>query len=108
MIRWQERAACANDPDEAWLGDVLTIDLATTCHGCPVRLECLTEAMPRDFRWDAGIWGGTTPKQRGDIRAQKARVTDVWHRLDQMVREAHDGRFFDLAYASRLPSRKTA
>lgn len=107
-MRWQERAACLGDPDDAWLGDTLTVDLATTCHGCPVRLECLTEAMPRDIRWDAGIWGGTTPKQRSDIRHKTVSVTDVWHRLDMMVREAHDGRFFDLAFTKPLPSRETA
>jgi hypothetical protein len=103
-MSWQEHAACADDRNEDWLGDVVTLDLAVTCHGCPVRLECLTEALPRDIRWDAGIWGGTTPKQRGDIRNRKASVADAWRTLDQMVKEAHRGQHDDMDYQSGLLS----
>jgi len=102
--RWQERGACYGNADDGWLGSELTIDMATTCHGCAVRLECLTEALPRDIRWDAGIWGGTTPKQRGDIRSKKASVTDVWLMLDRIVKEAHSGRHDHMDYESGLLS----
>lgn len=32
------------------------------CSGCPVRLECLVEAL--DNRIDFGVWGGMTERER--------------------------------------------
>lgn len=105
--RWQNAAACAGDTNKEWIEDVLTLDTATTCFVCTVRLECLTEALPRHRDWDVGIWGGTTPIQRGDIRKGKASVVNAWRSLEKMVKEAHDGRFVDMVGTGGLLSRKT-
>lgn len=47
------------------------------CTGCPVRMECLAEALDNRIEW--GIWGGMTERerrlllrQRGDVRSWKA------------------------------------
>lgn len=104
-MRWQRHAECRNDLNPEWIGDVMTPDLAATCLACPVRLECLTEALPRDLRWDVGIWGGTTPRQRGDIRTNKASVVDVWSELEIMVKGVHGGRHHDMDHPGGLLSR---
>lgn len=41
------------------------------CFGCPVRLECLEYALQTDV---TGVWGGTTERQRGRLRAQNAQA----------------------------------
>lgn len=103
---WQESAACLGDPNTAWLGDTMTVDLAATCLSCPVRIECLTEALPRDRNSDNGVWGCTTPDERGRIRRHKARVADVWAAHSQTVKEMHGGRHDDMDYPSGLLSRE--
>ena len=104
-VIWQNRAACAGDSNPEWIGDTMTIDTATTCWVCPVRLECLTEALPRDIRWDGGIWGGSTPRQRGDIRTGKASVADVWLDLELLVKGMHGGRHDDMVDPGGLLAR---
>ena len=44
------------------------------CGRCPVAAECLDEALRIEtVEYDRhGIWGGTTPKQRGLIGAARA------------------------------------
>jgi len=105
---WQELAACAGDRNPDWLADEMTLDCATTCLLCPVRLDCFTEALPRDRHWDAGIWGGTTLLQRDRIRSGKARLADVWAELERTVKEAHGGRSCDMDGTSSLLSRSGA
>ena len=45
------------------------------CWGCPVRTECLADAIVNDVRW--GVWGGMGEKDRqrhlGRLRAVAAR-----------------------------------
>jgi WhiB family redox-sensing transcriptional regulator len=38
------------------------------CADCPVKAPCLAEALARPANSDFGIYGGTTPQQRGQIR----------------------------------------
>ena len=60
--RWAERADCATvdpelfHPDERAGGQVKAAK--AVCAGCPVREECLLDAIDRDDPW--GIWGGMT------------------------------------------------
>lgn len=48
------------------------------CRGCPVRRECLAYAL-RSFQKE-GVWGGTTPQERGRCRD----VERLLARLDQL------------------------
>ena len=34
----------------------------SVCAGCPVRLECLAEALDNRIEW--GVWGGMTERER--------------------------------------------
>lgn len=73
MYQWQELAAC-RETDTEWFffedreqGEERSPnrnDLAkTVCARCPVIRECLAHALavPEPY----GVWGGTTPKERG-------------------------------------------
>ena len=67
---WQERAACRGVPVEAFFPDrrrdyKTVIELY--CVPCPVRTECLLDAMVYERKavhQRHGIWGGTTPAER--------------------------------------------
>ena len=43
------------------------------CRGCPVRRECLTEAIEGDMRW--GIWGGLKERQLHKLQAKHREQT---------------------------------
>lgn len=43
------------------------------CDGCEYREPCLEVGLSLDVSRDCGIWGGTTPRERRTIRAQRRR-----------------------------------
>jgi WhiB family redox-sensing transcriptional regulator len=79
---WAKHAACAGRDDvaffppdefegrgrpvsETWAKQALLL-----CAGCDVRAECLRHALD-NHEW-AGIWGGTTERQRREMRMGRA------------------------------------
>ncbi len=48
------------------------------CQGCPVRLECLADAL--DSRTEFGVWGGLTERERRALRRRRPDVTS-WREL---------------------------
>lgn len=78
---WLELAACRGRPTEWWYpsaGDRFAIGVARSiCRTCPVRAECLAEALelegdlPGSYRY--GIRGGLTAEQR---RRRHSRLRD--------------------------------
>lgn len=66
-ISWMAEAICGGlemFPDR----DVVEVRAAKdTCKACPVRRNCAEYAV--EARMDHGIWGGFTPQERKDIRA---------------------------------------
>src|SRR5699024_12252957 len=46
----------------------------TTCVGCPVKTECLADAL--DNRIDFGVWGGMTERERRRLLRRHPHVTD--------------------------------
>lgn len=76
-MRWQDKAACRQSKAD-WWGDDMTRDMWRMCSTCPVRVDCLLEALQRDNFEDVGIWGGTTPAHRRAIRAGRMTVEDLW------------------------------
>lgn len=70
---WRERAACRLLPDDQTFifwpgrGDHTTTQAAkSVCLTCPVAQDCLDWALANN---EAGIWGGTSEKQRRDMTA---------------------------------------
>lgn len=69
---WRAYAACADYSTEWWFpskGHAPDFALAV-CQGCPVAQACLDERMAAitSVAYDDGVWGGTTPRQRLDMR----------------------------------------
>ncbi len=71
---WRQLAACARpgvDPELFFPGASdkgKTRQAKRICGDCPVQAPCLADALARSPNNDHGIYGGTTPRQRGQIR----------------------------------------
>ena len=77
VVSWHERAVCRGRLDLPWDRD-LTPETAALCLVCPVRVECLTEALDRESKCDVGVWGATGPKERHRIRCGQLTVEAAW------------------------------
>lgn len=84
--RWQDDAACRDigwglflplDDDDAnqWNSNTYA-DGKAVCEVCPVRGDCLDDAMAREgdsaHQYRVGLWGGLTPNQRAVLAHQRA------------------------------------
>ncbi len=81
---WTALSACRDaDPDELFVTGAAQNRAKTVCMGCPVRTECLSDAL--DNRVEFGVWGGMTERER---RALLRRRPDVlsWRRLLETAR----------------------
>jgi WhiB family redox-sensing transcriptional regulator len=79
--RWTEQALCAQADPDAWFpakGQHASAKAAMRiCRQCPVRGQCLDYALSGADTWGGiatGIWGGTTPHERGQLRQQRKAV----------------------------------
>lgn len=83
---WTARAACQGMDGDLWFpvsydspADAVRIDAAISiCHRCPVRVECLDEALTneagRKLYSRHGIRGGHTPQDRYNHYRRSARA----------------------------------
>lgn len=75
-MAWQDDALCRQvDPDLFFPETTGGLSQANTakrvCAQCPVRAQCLDEALANDIRY--GVWGGKSEKERRLLRrARKA------------------------------------
>lgn len=60
---WTARSACASYPDLPWAETRITAEMRAICGTCPVKAECLAEALADPHI--VGVWGGTTAVERG-------------------------------------------
>jgi len=81
VAHWRDDAACRSDQDARWLGSQVTVSMARVCWSCPVRADCLFEALAREECSDPGIWGGTTEHQRRAIRKNRNVLRTIWDDL---------------------------
>jgi WhiB family redox-sensing transcriptional regulator len=69
---WRQLAACAKpgvDPELFFSSERGKERQAKRiCANCPVKAPCLADALARPPNADFGIYGGTNPRQRGQIR----------------------------------------
>lgn len=66
LALWQRRA-CREEPLALFYGKD-THAARLICATCPIRLACLAHALERAEWEDHGVWGGTTPRQRRQLR----------------------------------------
>jgi WhiB family redox-sensing transcriptional regulator len=75
------------DPDELFVQGAAQNRAKTVCSGCPVRTECLADAL--DNRVEYGVWGGMTERER---RALLRRRPDVrsWRQFLESAKEKYE------------------
>ena len=83
-MEWTTRAACrAGDPDTLFVQGAAQRDAKRVCMGCPVRAECLADAL--DNRVEFGVWGGMTERERRALLRRRPDVTS-WKSLFEAAR----------------------
>ena len=79
---WTAYAACGAGklaPDELFVEGSAQREARAVCSGCPVRLECLADAL--DNRMDFGVWGGMTERERRALLRRRPEVRSWWSEL---------------------------
>lgn len=85
---WAARAACRSAaPEDLFVQGAAQHQAKLICHGCPVRTECLAEAL--DSRVEFGIWGGMTERERRALLRRRPDVTS-WPDLLRTAKEQHE------------------
>ncbi|AYD88997.1 WhiB family transcriptional regulator [Actinomyces sp. 2119] len=89
---WATRAACtAIDPDRLFGKGAEQRDIRSVCFSCPVRMECLAEALNSGSSF--GVWGGLTERERRALLRRFPEVDDwgLWLQRedDDLVAEIH-------------------
>ncbi len=85
--RWAEAASCKGArPDELFVRGAEQNRAKLMCGHCPVRTECLAEALDNRIEW--GVWGGMTERERRALLRRRPNVTS-WRRLLEAAREQH-------------------
>lgn len=72
--RWWDLAACRGMATDLFFpgrGDYDVYEAKRVCAGCPVRAECLEEALAQ--REVFGVWGGLSERERRSIRSARRR-----------------------------------
>jgi WhiB family transcriptional regulator, redox-sensing transcriptional regulator len=94
--RWRQDAACrtvgaafffpSDEPEDAPLYS--TSRARAICAHCPVRAQCLDDAMAREGtagRHDrSGVWGGLSPSQRTALAKARTRATPAPTRTEEI------------------------
>ena len=89
---WAAQAACATvEPDQLFGKGAEQRDARSLCFSCPVRMECLAEALNSEASF--GVWGGLTERERRALLRRFPEVDDwgLWleREDDELVAEIH-------------------
>ena len=86
---WAAAALCKQSrPDELFVRGAEQHKAKVVCAACPVRAECLAEALDNRIEW--GVWGGMTERERRAVLRKRPNVTS-WQALLSAAKEAHLG-----------------
>lgn len=67
---WVPRAVCRGaQPDALFVRGAAQHQAKKICAACPVRSECLAEALDNEMEW--GVWGGLTERERRALLKQR-------------------------------------
>jgi WhiB family redox-sensing transcriptional regulator len=81
-LAWRAHAACRNtDPERLFVRGAAQRQAKSICGACPVRTECLAEALDR--RVEFGVWGGMTERERRALLRRRPEVTSWWNLLTE-------------------------
>ncbi len=84
---WADSALCRQErPDELFVKGAAQNRAKLICGQCPVRTECLAEALDNRVEW--GVWGGMTERERRALLRRRPNVTS-WRNLLEAAREQH-------------------
>jgi WhiB family redox-sensing transcriptional regulator len=84
---WRINASCRDaDPDGLFVRGAEQNRAKAVCTGCPVRTECLAEAL--DGRINFGVWGGMTERERRALLRRRPDVESWADLLEAAKREA--------------------
>ena len=84
---WPAQARCRDCPDEMFVRGAEQRRATAICAGCPVRLDCLAEALDARLEW--GVWGGLTERERRAVLRKRPHVRS-WRRVLHAARLAVD------------------
>jgi WhiB family redox-sensing transcriptional regulator len=103
---WTSEAACQGRPlDELFVKGAAQNRAKQLCMGCPVRTECLAEALDNNMEW--GVWGGLTERERRALLKRRPNVTS-WRVLLETAREEHAEQYAEQARAQAAAELRTA
>lgn len=84
---WAADAACRSQgPDAMFVRGAEQNRAKQLCASCPVRAECLAEALDDRIEW--GVWGGMTERERRALLRRRPHVTS-WSNLLQAAKDTH-------------------
>ncbi len=84
---WAAHAACrTHRPDALFVQGAEQNRAKQICSNCPVRAECLAEALDDRIEW--GVWGGMTERERRALLRRRPHVTS-WAGLLRAAKEEH-------------------
>jgi WhiB family redox-sensing transcriptional regulator len=84
---WTSAAACRQaQPDQLFVRGAEQNKAKQLCAGCPVRTECLAEALDNQIEW--GVWGGMTERERRALLRKRPNVTS-WRLLLETAQAEH-------------------
>ena len=102
---WSSLAACRHGGADSLFGPSTEQNLAKRiCRGCPVRMECLADALDNRIEW--GVWGGMTERERRGLLRRHPSVPS-WRGLFEQALEAKHSAA-PIATATRDPSAEFA
>ncbi len=70
---WTLLARCRGLQDDMFPEGASQKRARTVCQACPVRPECLAEALDNRIEW--GVWGGMTERERRQLLRQHGDIS---------------------------------
>jgi WhiB family redox-sensing transcriptional regulator len=75
---WTLEAKCSGMGDALFPEPAEQKRIRQICTDCPVRMECLAEALDERIEW--GVWGGLTERERRSLLRRRPNVSS-WRTL---------------------------
>lgn len=84
---WQLMAKCRGMNDALFPEGKDQKRAKAICSGCPVRTQCLAEALDNRIEW--GVWGGLTERERRQVLRSRPDVVS-WAKVLEAAAEADE------------------